>query len=550
MAGEPFSTHDVFNQTPPFGDVDLYGGDPALVAAVRAFGRPTNAQEVELSAFGRRWGQAEFAEWGRLANDNTPELRTYDSRGFRADVVEFHPAYHALMKESVAAGIHSSTWRPDGTTADAAEHVVRAAKLGMAAEVEAGHLCPIVMTHAATAALGANRQLVADWLPGIRSREYDASFRPAPEKAGFTLGMGMTEKQGGTDVRANTTRAEPDGDAYRVTGHKWFLSAPMCDAFLVLAQAKGGLTCFLLPRFRPDGTVNALRLRRLKDKLGNRSNASSEAEFEDAYAVRCGPEGEGIKTIIAMVQLTRLDCAVTSAAYMRAGLAQAIHHARYRSVFQKKLVDQPLMRTVLADLALEREGATALSMRLAAAFGRTVDADEAAFARIVTPAAKLWICKSAPGYVYEAMECLGGNGYVEELPLARLYREVPVNAIWEGSGNVMALDLLRGAERDKEGLERVLAMLVRAVDDLPGARAALERVRAAFGARDREVQARRTAETLAHLAAAAALKASAPPAIAEAFVVQRFNGSGGRLYGNPMAGSLVSTVLERSLANA
>src|SRR6202049_1173649 len=380
MAGEAFSTHDVFNQTPPFGDVDLYGGDPALAAAVRAFGRPSNAQEAELSAFGPRWGPTEFAEWGRLANENTPRLRTYDSRGLRADVVEFHPAYHALMKESVAAGIHSSTWRPDGRTADATEHVVRAAKLGMAAEVEAGHLCPIVMTHAATAALGANPQLVAEWLPGIRSREYDASFRRAAEKTGFTLGMGMTEKQGGTDVRANTTRAEADGDAYRVTGHKWILSAPMCDPFLVFAQAKGGLPCFLLPRFRPDGTVNALRLRRLKDKLGNRSNASSEAEFEDAYAVRCGPEGEGIKTIIAMVQLTRLDCVVTSAAYMRAGLAQAIHHARHRSVFQKKLVDQPLMRTVLADLALEREGATALSMRLPPPVGRPPGAGRAGVA--------------------------------------------------------------------------------------------------------------------------------------------------------------------------
>jgi putative acyl-CoA dehydrogenase len=548
--GEPFSTHDVLNQTPPFGDVDLYGGDPALASAVRAFGRPSNAQEMELSAFGRRWGQAEFAEWGRLANENTPKLKTYDQRGFRADVVEFHPAYHALMKESVAAGIHSSTWRPDGGSADAAEHVVRAAKLGMAAEVEAGHLCPIVMTHAATAALGANPRLVADWLPGIRSREYDASFRPAPQKAGFTLGMGMTEKQGGTDVRANTTRAEPDGDAYRITGHKWFMSAPMCDAFLVLAQAKGGLTCFLLPRFRPDGTANALRLRRLKDKLGNRSNASSEAEFEGAYAVRCGPEGEGIKTIIAMVQLTRLDCAVTSAAYMRAGLAHAIHHARHRSVFQKKLADQPLMRTVLADLALEREGATALSLRLAAAFGRTADGDEAAFARIVTPAAKLWICKSAPGFVYEAMECLGGNGYVEELPLARLYREVPLNAIWEGSGNVMALDLLRGAERDQEGMQRVLAGLAKGTADLAGAPAALDRVRAGLRDRDREIQGRRLGETLAHLAAAAALKVSAPPAIAEAFAAQRFNGATGRLYGNPMPGSVVTTVLERSLAEA
>jgi putative acyl-CoA dehydrogenase len=391
--------------------------------------------------------------------------------------------------------------------------------------------------------------LVKEWLPRIRSRDYDATFRPASEKTAVTLGMGMTEKQGGTDVRANTTRAEAEGDGYRLVGHKWFLSAPMSDAFLVLAQAKGGLTCFLVPRFQPDGSVNRLRFNRLKDKLGNRSNASSEVEFEGAFALRCGAEGGGIKTIISMVHLTRLDCVVASAGLMHGALAFVIHHTRHRSVFLKKLVDQPLMRSVVADLALEREGAVALAIRLAAAFDRAGgNAEEAAFARLVTPAAKLWVCKSAPGFIYEAMECLGGNGYVEEGPLARSYREAPVNAIWEGSGNVMALDLLRGAVREQEGAERLLSSIESTTRDLPGAREAVERVRHGLKDSNREALARRTGETLALLAATAALAESAPPSIVESFAQNRLGGLSGRSYGEPILPQTADALLARSLA--
>jgi putative acyl-CoA dehydrogenase len=551
MKPEPFVTHEVLNQTPPRGDADLWSGDAALQSAVRTFGAPLAADEEGLVFFGQRWGTAEMAEFGRLANENPPRLKTFDSRGFRADWVEFHPAYHALMKANVAAGVHASTWGEGGKPSAPNAHVLRAAKLYMSGEIEAGHLCPIVMTHAATAALMAEPSLVKEWLPRIRSRDYDASFRPAREKTGVTLGMGMTEKQGGTDVRTNTTRAVPEGEHYRLVGHKWFLSAPMCDAFLVLAQAPDGLTCFLVPRFTPDGAVNRLKLNRLKDKLGNRSNASSEVEFENAFALRCGKEGEGIKTIIAMVQLTRLDCIVASAGLMQGALAFVIHHIRHRRVFQKKLVDQPLMRAVAADLALEREGVTALAMRLAASFDRaSASGEEAAFARIVTPAAKLWVCKAAPGFIYEAMECLGGNGYVEEWPLARAYREAPVNAIWEGSGNVMALDLLRGAERESAGMDELVSSLENSTRDLPHAAEAVRRVREGLKDANRESRARRTGETLALLAAVDALRVSAPQEIAEAFARNRLGGLGGRSYGEPVPVKVAELLLERSLAAA
>jgi len=546
----PFHTHEVLNQAPPLGDVDLWADDLALQGAVRAFGKPSNETEASLAEFGHRWGSFEMFEWGRLANENPPKLKTYDQKGFRADVVEFHPAYHALMREAIAAGVHSSVWAADGKTVPG-EFVVRAARHYMAAEVEQGHECPITMTHAATGALIAEPALVKEWLPRIRSREYDPRFAPAAEKHGVTLGMGMTEKQGGSDVRANTTHAEPDGEAYRIVGHKWFLSAPMCDAFLVLAQAKGGLTCFLVPRFAPDGSANELRLRRLKDKLGNRSNASSEVEFEGAYARRCGAEGEGVKTIINMVQLTRLDCVTGSLGIMRSALMQAIHHTRHRTAFQKKLVDQPLMRAVLADLSLEREAALALGLRLAAAFDRAAhDPEEAAYARLVTPAAKLYVCKATPGFVYEALECIGGNGYVEEGPMARLYREAPLNAIWEGSGNIMGLDILRGAGREQEGTARVLAKLAKETADLPGAREAIAHIEKGFIDPEREALARRTGETLALVAAAAALAAGAPPAIAEAFAARRLSGLAGRNYGEPFRADLADRLMNRAMARA
>ncbi len=544
----PFATHEVFNQSPLLGDIDLYSSDTALKGAINAFGAGKSAASLE--AFGKAFGRAEMAELARVANEYTPKLRTHDRQGHRADVVEFHPAYHRFMEESIRAGVHSSVWAADGAFVPG-EHVARSARHFLASQVEQGHLCPITMTHAATGALGAEPSLAKEWLPRIRSREYDPRFIAPAQKKGITFGMGMTEKQGGTDVRQNTTRAEPDGDAYRLVGHKWFFSAPMCDTFLVLAQAKGGLTCFLVPRFRPDGTPNALRLMRLKEKLGNRSNASSEVEFEGAYAQRCGPEGEGVKTIIGMVQLTRLDCVTGSLGIMQGALRHAVHHTRYRTVFQKKLVDQPLMRVVLGDLALEREGALALALRLASAFDKSAsDPDEAAFARIVTPAAKMWVCKTTPGFVYEAMECLGGNGYVEEAPLARFYRESPVNAIWEGSGNVMALDLLRGAAREPEAVQRVLASLERDTQDLPNAAKALEIVKAGFTSPEREALARRTAEVLALLAAAGALAQSAPHEIAAIFAERRLGGLAFRSFGNPMPGSSVECLIERTFHQA
>src|SRR5499427_7256808 len=468
MTKPNFATHEVFNQSPPFEDVDLFALDRPLRDAVSAFG--TTEAEQDLSEFGRHWGSAAMAARGRAANENVPKLRTFDSRGNRRDEVEFHPAYHELMAHSAQAGVHNSTWTAEGKPAGGAAEVLRAARFYIASQVETGHLCPITMTRASVAALASQPDLLAKTMPVIATRSYDPSFAPWWTKRGMTLGMGMTEKQGGTDVRANMTRAERTADGYRITGHKWFMSAPMCDAFLVLAQAEGGLTCFFMPRFAPDGSINALQFQRLKDKLGNRSNASSEVEFVGAYATPVGEEGNGIRTIIQMVQLTRQDCAIASAGLMRSGLAHALHHARHRSVFQKHLADQPLMQAVLSDMALHVEACTALVMRLCHAFDRTPhDPREAAYMRLLTPAIKYWTCKSAPPFLFEAMECLGGNGYVEEGIPARHYRESPVNAIWEGSGNVMCLDVLRAVSREAEPSLSVLQELSEETKGLPGA---------------------------------------------------------------------------------
>ena len=503
------ATHEVFNQSPPFEDVDLFALDRPLKEAVAANGGAP--AEKELSEFGRHWGSAAMAERGRLANENTPKLRTFDARGVRRDRVEFHPAYHELMARSAHAGIHNSTWTVSGKPAGGAAEVVRAAKFYIAAQVETGHLCPITMTRASVAALAAQPDLLAKAMPVIATEAYDPEFAPWWTKRGMTLGMGMTEKQGGTDVRANMTRAVRDGDAYRVTGHKWFMSAPMCDAFLVLAQADDGLSCFFMPRFAPDGSVNAIHFQRLKEKLGNRSNASSEVEFENAYALRVGDEGKGIRTIIQMVQLTRQDCAIASAGLMRSGLAHALHHARHRSVFQKHLADQPLMQAVLSDMALHVEASIALVMRLCRSFDRAPhDAGEAAYMRLLTPAIKYWVCKSAPGFLYEAMECLGGNGYVEEGILARHFRESPVNAIWEGSGNVMCLDVLRALSREPDAAAAVLQALAGETGGLSGATEAVAFIGKAFRRPDGEHMARLAVEKLALLAAGAALNQISP----------------------------------------
>ncbi len=495
-----------FNQSPPLEDVDLFGLDRPLQDAVARAGLAPAA----FSAFGRAWGAAATFEEGRLANEHPPLLKIADAKGHRLDRVEFHPSYHALMARSIAAGLHCSAFEGHDQPAPV---VARAARQYMAVGVEAGHMCPITMTHAALPALEAAPDLHARVKPKIVSRRYDPRMKPWFEKDGITIGMGMTERQGGTDVRANITRAAGQGDHVLLTGHKWFMSAPMCDAFLVLAQGDGGLSCYFLPRHRPDGHVNALRFRRLKDKLGNRSNASSEVEFTDAYAVPVGAPGAGVKTIIEMVQWTRLDCAVSSAGLMRMGLAQAIHHTRHRTVFQRHLIDQPAMRSVLADMALELEAMTALVFRLAAAFDRQEhDETQAGYARLMTPAIKYLVCKRAPQFLYEAMEAQGGNGYVEDLPLARLYREAPLNAIWEGSGNVMALDMLRAVGRQPDAAKTVLAGLAAsAAACWPAAANLAQSIQTAAVDARAEARARWTVERLAKLAAVAALQDAGSP---------------------------------------
>ena len=546
MSQTSFSTHEVFNQSPPFEDVDLYGLDRPLIEAVAA-NNGAYAQQ-ELSEFGKQWGSSAMAQRGRLANENTPKLRTFDSRGNRRDEVEFHPAYHELMARSAHAGVHNSTWDAAGNPAGGASEVIRAAKFYMASQVETGHLCPITMTRASVAALAEQPDLLAKVMPVLGTRAYDPAFAPWWTKRGMTLGMGMTEKQGGTDVRSNMTWAEPDGDAYRITGHKWFMSAPMCDAFLVLAQAEEGLSCFFMPRFAPDGSINAIRFQRLKDKLGNRSNASSEVEFHGAYAERVGAEGKGIRTIIQMVQLTRQDCAIASAGLMRSGLAHALHHARHRSVFQKHLADQPLMQAVLSDMALHVEASVALVMRLCRSFDRAPHRrKEAAYMRLLTPAIKYWVCKSAPGFLYEAMECLGGNGYVEEGILARHYRESPVNAIWEGSGNVMCLDVLRALSREADAALAVLRDLTEETRGLSGAAEAVTFIAKAFRKPDSERVARLTVERLALLAATAALNAVSPRH-AELFAATRLAGNHASMYGAvDFANEDAKALLQRAL---
>jgi putative acyl-CoA dehydrogenase len=536
-----FNTHEVFNQSPPYENVDLFLSDAPLVEAVKANDSVGDlaADMAALSAFGKAWGTAERLALARQANENTPKLKTFDPKGFRSDTVEFHPAYHGFMQDSVAAGLHASTWTESGQRAAPPAEVLRSACFYMAAQVETGHLCPITMTRAALAPLAAAPALIAKIAPKVASRRYDPAFRPWWEKSGMTLGMGMTEKQGGTDVRANTSVATPDGDAYSIVGHKWFMSAPMSDAFLVLAQAPGGLTCFLMPRFRPDGSVNALRFQRLKDKLGNRSNASSEVEFMDAFAWRVGDEGAGIRTILQMVQLTRLDCAVASAGLMRIALVQAVHHCRHRNVFGKPLIEQPMMRAVLADMALDVEAAVALVFRLSHALDQaSSDPREAAYARLMTAATKFWVSKLAPGFVFEAMESLGGNGYVEESILPRLYREGPVNAIWEGSGNVMCLDVLRALKGKEE------ADLFAGLTGEAGLNNGAENPQSS-----NEADARRLAQRLALTAAGTALKQSAPSVIADTFLKTRVKNMHGVFYGTSgLDSQTVDLLLRRVLS--
>lgn len=520
--------HDVTNQSPPMTGNSAWRTDPLLMQLGENFPEPARK---ELDLLGRFVRTHEAQDLARLANSELPKLRTHDRQGRRLDQVEYHPAYHALMRRSAAQGIHSSIW--EGSNSEAGmRHQVRGARFYLTAGLECGHLCPITMTSAALAALMANSELFSRWAPLVISRKYDQSNRPFQQKTGVTIGMGMTEKQGGTDVRANTTRAEPAGNGmWKLTGHKWFMSAPMCDAFLMLAQTGEGLSCFLVPRILDDGKPNALQFQRLKDKLGNRSNASSEVEVEGALAWIVGEPGSGIRTIMDMVTLTRLDCALGNAGIMRAALAEAVHHTRHRKVFGKELIDQPLMQRVLADMSLDVAAATALALRLARSFDEAAENDsEAAFARAMTPVVKYWVCKIAPALVYEAMECLGGNGYVEEATLARHYREVPVNAIWEGSGNVMALDVLRVLKRGPALFDAVIGNIGEHLG--PAGRGTVEVLQAALKvANADEGSARILTEQLALAAAAAELKRLGAGQIADAFIESRLAGQWRTTYG-------------------
>lgn len=547
-------THDVFNQSPPLEDYNLFASDRVLQESVAREGGE-GARE-SLLAFGEKIGRAGVLDLGRQANSYLPVLKSFDRFGRRQDRVEFHPSYHELMALSVAQGIHASPWEAAarGEKPGPGANAARQAALYMMVQVEPGHMCPITMTNASVPALLFQPSLADKWLPKITSRQYDASFAPMSEKSGVTLGMGMTEKQGGTDVRANTTTAEPagsggPGEEYLITGHKWFFSAPMCDAFLVLAQAPGGLSCFLMPRFLPDGSLNAIHIQRLKEKVGNRSNASSEVEFMRAHGWLIGEEGRGVRNIIEMATFTRLDCAVSSAGMMRQSLAQALHHCTHRRVFQKHLIDQPLMQNVLADLSLEVEASTALAFRVTRAFDKAgEDEAEAGYRRIMTPVAKYWNCKRAPGFAFEAMECLGGNGYVEEGVSGRLYREMPVNAIWEGSGNVMCLDVLRAMGREPEALDVVFAEFNAARGINAHYDAAFAKLKDGFAdIGTLEPRARRVVEEMAKLAAAALLLKYAPSEVSDTYCASRFGGESGDLYGALPVHAPVREIIERSM---
>jgi putative acyl-CoA dehydrogenase len=531
-----------FNQSPAFGDIDLFTADRPLADAAARYGLDSKA----LSACGRDYGSAETLEFGRLANEFPPRLQLVDGKGNRLDRVEFHPAYHAMMAKSIGYGIHAAAHDGSIATGPMTE---RSMRLYLATQAESGHLCPITMTHACVGALRSEPKVLDQWMPAILSRAYDPAQRPWWQKDGVTLGMGMTERQGGTDVRANITQAVTVGDHAEITGHKWFMSAPMCDAFLVLAQAPGGLSCYLMPRFRPDGSTNAIRFQRLKDKLGNKSNASSEVEFHGAYARPIGAEGAGVRTIIEMVSLTRLDCAAASAGLMRIALAQATHHVRNRSVFQRRLADQPAMRAVVADLALELEAQTALVFRLTHAFdGAAADPREAAYVRLLTPAVKFLVCKSTPQVVYESLECLGGNGYTEDLDLARYYREAPLNAIWEGSGNVMALDVLRAAGRHADATMDTLSRLVRTASQAYNVGPLAQAMEKLLRSGEAERRARFLCEGLARIAAVAALVEAGSP-FAGLYANTRLSGTPlAQFGGHDLAPAVETQLMDRALA--
>jgi putative acyl-CoA dehydrogenase len=557
--GSPWKTHDVLNQAPPLAGLDLFSSNVPLVeASAREGAAWVQDRAVEL---GRLVG-GEPMEWGRLANENRPVLKTHDRYGHRIDEVEFHPAWHSLMALGVEHELHALPWRhPEMDGA----HVARAALYMTAMQAEAGFACPITMTFAVIPALRAQPDLLAQWETPITATDYDPRLAPVAQKGCAIAGMGMTEKQGGSDVKANTTYAEPvdgggPGGEYLLTGHKWFCSAPMSDLFLVLAQARepdgrpAGLSCFLLPRILPDGSRNAFHIQRLKDKLGNHSNASSEIELHRAWAQMVGEPGRGVRTIIEMVGHTRLDCVIGAAAGMRSGVVNATHHAAHRSAFGKRLIEQPLMGNVLADLCVEAEAATALAMRLARAYDE-VDADARAgesstdaqlFKRLATAVGKYWACKRAPNHAFESLECLGGNGYVEESGMPRLYREAPLASIWEGSGNVMSLDVLRALVREPRSAEVFLAEVELASGGdsrLDAHVASLKQELMDF--EQIETRARRVVEKMALALQGSLLVRHAPTAVADAFCGSRLAGGGGLEYGTLPAGTAFAEIVER-----
>jgi putative acyl-CoA dehydrogenase len=538
------ATHEVFNQADPLRDYNLYATNRPLLEAL-AFQLPLERRAAagpRLHALGEELGRRETFARAEAANRNPPVLRAFDARGRRRDEVEFHPAWHDLMTVHLRHGLHTGPWAEPGPGA----HVERAAGYLLYSEVENGTQCPVTMTYGSVPALGADLALAAEWLPRLFSRVYDPAFRPAAEKMSALIGMGMTEKQGGSDVRANTTRAvAAGGGSYRVTGHKWFFSAPMCDAWLILAQAPGGLSCFFLPRFTPDGTLNAIRIQRLKDKLGNRSNASAEVEFEDAHASLLGEEGRGIPIILEMGVYTRLDCAIGTAGLMRQALTRALWNAAHRRTFGRLLREHALMKNVLADLALECEAATALVLRLARAFD---DPAEERLRRVLTPVAKYWVCKRGAHFAQEAMEAIGGNGYVEEDGLARIYREMPLNSIWEGSGNVMCLDVLRGLRKDPASADALRAELLAA----RGVHPAYDRYLAGLQDRlaasvDDEGGARRLAQDVALAAQAGLLLRHAPSPVADAFCASRIAREPPAAFGTLPSDAPFDMLIERAM---
>ncbi|MFL5848142.1 MAG: acyl-CoA dehydrogenase family protein [Solirubrobacteraceae bacterium] len=535
-------TTAALNQPPPMPDHNAFAAHAALREALHREGG--GWAEDRLLALGELAGNQQIRDLGRLANENPPVLRTFDRYGHRIDEVEFHPAWHELLEHATAHGLHALPWAEPQDGA----HAARAAMF-MTWNVEAGHGCPISMTYSAVPALRKDPELAAEWEPKMAVYRYDKRFVPAAEKESVLFGMAMTEKQGGSDVRANTTRAAAIGDGeYEIFGHKWFCSAPMCDAFLILAQADGGLTCFVLPRWKPDGSRNAFRLQRLKDKLGNRSNASSEVEFHGAYARRLGGEGRGVATIIEMVGHTRLDCVLGAAAGMRVAVEQAGWQVEHRSAFGKLLADQPLMRNVLADLALESEAATVTAMRLARSYDEPADV---AFKRIGTAVAKYWTCKRAVPHAAEALECFGGNGYVEESGMPRLYREAPLNGIWEGSGNVISLDVLRALVKTPETFDAFFAEVEHAKGADPRLDAYVAQTRDAFAdPATLEVRARRVVERMALSLQGSLMVRHAPPAVADAFVASRLDGDSGRAFGTLPAGVDFEAIIDRHRVHA